>query len=382
MHATHVMLIAVLVACGEGTAPPGDPIVPVPDDGSSYWPAATWRVARPGAVDIDEAAVDDFVRNARRQLPALHALLVVRYGYLAVEEYAGGSSADQLHTMQSVSKSVTSLLMGIAADRGLVDSFDRPLLDFFPEYDDLANVDDRKRALTVRHVMQMRTGMSFWESPYEGSPLQQLNESQGDWLHLVLDRPMDGDPGATWAYNSGGVITLGGVLRAATGLAADQFADRELFSPIGITTFSWFKGNPNGLPHMGGGLSLRAPDLARIGYLVLRRGVWAGDTIVSPARLDELTRRVTTATARYFPRDTDYGMLWWLFPRNGVTGAGSGDDYIVAASGTGGQWLFIDRAHDLLVVFTASLNSGSWPAVQLLFDALLPAVHPRSASPG
>ena len=126
---------------------------------------------------------------------------------------------------------------------------------------------------------------------------------------------------------------------------------------------------------MGGGLAHRPIDLASIGYLVLRRGRWNDRQVDSAAWLDRSTARVTTSTERYFPRATDYGLLWWLFPRNGSTGAASGDDYVVAASGTGGQWLFVDRAKDLVVVFNGALDSGSWPAVQLLFESILPAAR-------
>ncbi|MES2177217.1 MAG: serine hydrolase [Gemmatimonadota bacterium] len=294
---------------------------------------------------------------------------------MVAEQYYG-VTAGSTHTMQSVTKSVTSLLTGIAFDEGHLSSLDAPVLSFFPEYSDLANVDAEKRALSLRHLLTMRTSMSFYENPYPGSPLQQLNDCRGcDWLHLILDRPMTGTPGTTWQYNSGAPIVVGGILFAATGMPADEYARQKLFTPLGISNWSWYKGNPNGLPHLGGGLDLRTSDLARIGYLVLRRGSWAGKQIVPRAWIDSSTRRVTTSTERYFPRNTDYGMYWWLFPRNNQPGSASGDDYIIAASGSGGQWLFIDPRLDLIVVFTAALGSSSWSGVQIFFDELLPAIR-------
>lgn len=107
----------------------------------------------------------------------------------------------------------------------------------------------------------------------------------------------------------------------------------------------------------------------------MRDGVWNGRPVVSSAWLALSTSRATAGTERYFPRATDYGLLWWLFPRNGATGTASGDDYIIAASGTGGQWLFVDRRRALVVVFTSALTGGSWPAVDMLFGRILPALR-------
>ena len=365
-----VILVATIVGCADPVAP-GVTV----DTVNAYWPAARWRTAQPREVGVDEGTFSRIVARLQTAAPGIHSFVAIRHGYLFAESYFAPGSEAQVHTLQSITKSVTSLLVGIARDSGLLASIDAPVLSFFPEYPTVAALDDAKRALRVRDLLAMRTGMSFWEEPYAGSPLQQLNSCTCDWLKLVLDRPMTGAPDQSWAYNSGGVIVLGGVLRAVTGMAADEFAQRVLFTPLGISQWTWSRGQPNGLPHMGGGLSLRTTDLARIGYLVLQRGAWNGRQLVSREWLDASTARVTTLTPRYFPRDTDYGLLWWLFPRNGLVGSASGDDYIVAASGSGGQWMFVDRAKQLVVVFTAELGSGSWPAVQLFFDEIEPTIH-------
>jgi len=106
-------------------------------------------------------------------------VLVARNGRLAVEEYFDGWSADQAHTMQSVTKSVVSLLTGIAAASGRM-SPDDPVMRFFPSYEPIANLDDRKAALTVRNLLTMRTGLDWSEDPYAGSPLQRLNDCRCD----------------------------------------------------------------------------------------------------------------------------------------------------------------------------------------------------------
>lgn len=367
--------MAFSLACAPGAEGVTSPVPPA-DTTSAYYPGTAWRTAQPASVGLDANAVAALVSSTRsgNSVPGIHGLLILRHGYLVVEEYYAGNSALTVHTLQSISKSVTSLLVGIAQDHNQLASINSQLLDFFPEYT-LANVDDRKRAVRVRDALTMRSGISFWENPYEGSPLQQLNNCTCDWLKLVLDRPMDAAPDATWAYNSGTAIVLGGVIRAATKMAADDYAQQMLFSPLGISSWTWFRGEPNGLPHMGGGLSLRATDLARIGYLVLRNGMWNGTRIVSESWLRESTARITSPTPTFFyPYATDYGMLWWLVPRNGKTGVQSEDDYIVTASGSGGQWLFIDRKKNLVVVINGALGSSNGPGIQLMLEKIEAAV--------
>jgi len=367
--------LTLCAACASGGVTDQPPVQT--DDGLAYWPAAdsNWRVARPQDVAMDRSRIDALVRRIRRgDIRSVHSLLIVRHGYLVTEQYFNGSSREDVHTMQSVSKSVTSLLVGIALDQHKISSVDESFLAQFPEYTDLQNLDDRKRAMKIRQVLTMTSGLDFFEQPYPGSPLDQLNRSSGDWLRLVLDRPMNDAPDGHWQYNSGAVIALGGMLYNRTGVTADQFAQQYLFQPIGVRTWSWFKGSPNGLPHMGGGLSVRAIDLARIGYLVLRHGRWRDQQIVSEQWLAESTRRTVTPQ-QFFQRQADYGYLWWLFPLNGQIGAASNGAYVITGSGAMGQWLFVDPRDDLVVVVTAGANGADTSAPLTFFlDDVLAAV--------
>src|ERR1043166_5998555 len=277
---SRTLLLIALAGCG----PP--PVEPVPQDGATYWPAAEWRRALPAQVGLDPGRIAGLVARLRgNQSPSIHSLLVVRQGFRAVEEYFNGSTAESVHTLQSVTKSVTSLLLGIAVEQGAVTSIDSPVIGFFPEYPDLLNLDDRKRSMTLRDILTMRTGLDWSEDPYEGSPLQALNATRTGWIRFVLDWPMREASGTRFEYNSGGVIVLGGVIYNTTGLVADQFARSNLFDPIGVGPATWYSGGPNGLPHMGGGLNLRAKDMARLGYLVLRDGRWGSRQVISPAWL-------------------------------------------------------------------------------------------------
>src|SRR5262245_51666580 len=275
MRGIPVILLAVLVACQ--TAPTGGDaqVVPLTDSGAAYFPGAEWRTASPAAAGFDAGSIEGLKHDVDAgRYGSMHGVIIVRYGHLVLEHYSNGWSREQAHTMQSVTKSVTSLLFGIVNARNTAATLDRPVLDVFSRYSSVANVDERKRALPLRHLLTMRTSMDFWEQPYAGSPLDQLNRSAGDWVKFILDRPMTAPPGTTWAYNSGAAILVGAAVRDFSGSNTDAFARRELFEPIGVHGESWYKSPFDGLPHCGGGLNLRAVDLARIGYLVLRRGRW------------------------------------------------------------------------------------------------------------
>jgi CubicO group peptidase (beta-lactamase class C family) len=368
---THVAraCVASLVFAVSCSSPPtsAEPIA-LPDSGKTYFPADAWRRLPGRGAGFDEDRLASLGTDITRgKYGSLHGVLIVRYGFLVFEQY-NNWSRDQLHTMQSVTKSVTSLLFGIAnnAQPTALD-LNRPVLDVFTRYASIANVDDRKRALTLRNLITMRTSMDFWEQPYPGSPLDQLNQSTGDWVKFVLDRPMLAAPGGDWAYNSGAAIVMGGVIREVTSEGVEGFAQRELFTPIGIRSVSWARSPFDGLPHCGGGLGLRAVDLARIGYLVLRHGTWADRQIVPSEWIDASTRVDSHGPPLFFSAfGSSYGYFWWLFPRER---GGSGAD-VITASGSGGQWLFVVPSLDLVVAVIAADGDG----LDLFYDGVLPAI--------
>ena len=362
------LLVVAAIACESATVAQG-PVEQLPRDGATYWPAASWRTAEPEQVGLDALRLDELVQRIKtNEIPGLHSLIVVRHGYVAVEEYFNGSSATQVHTMQSVSKSVTSLVTGIAIGEGKLATSTR-IFDVLPQYDTLVRGDERKRAVTIGHLLEMRSGINFHESPYAGSPLERLNTSRGDWTAIALGEPMNAAPGELWQYNSGGVIALAAGVQKAIGVRFVDYARQKLFAPLGITSQFWYVSPFDSLPHTGGGLNLKAMDLARIGYLVLRHGVWNGTQVV-PASWVEVSTRVHTQRPRTFGGyGTDYGYLWWLMP----VGEGAPADTMITASGNLNQWMFIVPRHDLVVVVTGGANEASVP--DFMIREILPSVR-------
>ena len=367
-----LLLGAALFACEASTQPV---IEQLPRDGASYFPTiASWRRADPEAVGLLASRLSALGNGiAGGAYPGINSLLIVRHGYLVTERYFNGTTAATAATVQSVTKSVTSLLAGIAVDKGLL-AADARVLEVLPEYASLASTDARKGQITLRHLLEMRSGINFYEQPYEGSPLQRLNISSEDWARIALAEPMNANPGTLWQYNSGGVIAVGAMIRRAVGGDFYTFARDNLFIPIGVTSQLWVYSPFDTLPHTGGGLRMNPLDLARIGYLVLRRGTWNGTRIISEAWLDASMTRISNRPAVLGGHLTDYGLLWWLMPLDGASPTGGRNEAIWMASGNYNNWIFIVPRHDLVVVVTGGDNRSFGAPVDFLYREILPAV--------
>ena len=364
MAMTIALPMGMAAACG--SSHPTEPQVSgalTPVASSDDWPIAT-----PTEAGLDVAQITDLVRRIRGgQYGRMASLLVVRDDRLVVEEYFNGWSAGRPHTLQSVTKSVTALLTGIAIQSGRLALGDR-VTRYFPEYEPIP-ADSRKQAMTVADLLTMRSGLDWDESIYAGSPLQRLNDCRCDWLRFVLDWPARDTPGTRWEYISGNTILLGGLIGAATGRRLDLFAADALFAPLHITGDAWARGLPDGLPHAGGGLSLRPRDVAKLGVVVLGDGRWQGQTVVEPGWMALITSRVTRGVRTWAGHVFDYGYGWWL------TSDGGRD--VVVASGAMGQWIFVVPSARLVVVATSDDDSRFTAAVEFLSSHLLPSVTAR-----
>ena len=352
-----VVCLALMAAAGCNEA---QIVPPLADSGAAYVPGTAWRTADPASAGFDKTRIRTLQTDVGSgRYGTIDGLVIIRFGHLVHEQYGTGWTATKTHTLQSVSKSVTALMYGIATG-GSDAALDRRVVDVMARYAPIANRDANKDALTMRNVLTMRTSMDYWEQPYANSPHDSLNRSRDDWTRFILNRRMTGVPGTTWAYNSGAAILTCSVIREVTGEPVAAFAKRELFTPLGITSNLWFISPYDSLPHCGGGLSLSPPDLARIGYLVLRQGRW-GDTQVVPASwITAMVQPYTPGNSIFF--GTGYGYFWWLFPETrGGTGYG-----VITGSGSGGQWLFVIPSKDLVIAIAASDGDG----IDLLYDVL------------
>ena len=266
-----------------------------------------------------------------------------------------------VHTLQSVTKSIAATVIGAALHRGRISDVKVPFLTFFKDRD-LSKVDPRLQRATLEDLLTMRSGIEWHESD---RPLDDTNttvqlEKSRDWIQFTLDQPMDADPGTKWIYNSGGSQLLSGVIRAATGQHIDEYARAALFGPLGIRDVHWKK-TPTGHHDTEGGLYLSAPDLAKIGLLHLRDGEWNGERLLPRGWVANATRRhVTGLQGRW-----DYGYQWWVTSRNGAD--------VWAGRGFGGQLLIVIPSRDVVAVVQAwnVFGGKARPIFEPLLTALL-----------
>ncbi|MFX1476324.1 MAG: serine hydrolase domain-containing protein, partial [Promethearchaeota archaeon] len=296
---------------------------------------------------------------------AVDSVMVVRHGYVVLEEYLSVYTETSLHTLQSVTKSIASILMGIAIHQGYITSVSERVVDFFPDLT-IANMDERKEQLTLEHLLTMTTGFDWDEWTYGYDDIEHNNlaamHASPDAVQYVLDRPMAYEPGEMWVYCSGASILLGEIVERATGQDLNAFARANLFDPLGIGPVVWYRA-PGGYYHTGGGLFMTSRDMARIGYLMLNHGTWEGSqTILSPEYA-----ATSTANLVQLPVSNDfgYGFQWWYFL----------DFDIYFANGYYDQKIFVDPSRDLVVVFTCSIADGDYyPANYLFLNYILPAI--------
>lgn len=344
----------------------------LPLSAQEVWPVPDWTVDTPESQGLKSGPLREITEAIRSGSHGdIHSLLVVRNGVLVWEEYFGGSNREELHTLQSVTKSFTSAAIGIAIARRDITGVETPILDFFPDYPEPENLDDRKRTIRLEHLLTMRSGTDYNENG-PGSPHFQLNATRTGWDKFYLDRPMVRDPGERFQYDSGGVILLSAILQRRTGLHADKYLDTHLFGKLGITNSSWFR-NDEEHPHTGGGLFLRSRDVARFGLLYLRQGRWQGEQVVPQDWVRESFAEHVDLRYMGRPFVTGYGYLWWIMRPDPD---GDGGIPIYSARGFMGQYIFVIPEHRMVVVSTGrNMDAKAGDAVRLLYSHILKAAH-------
>jgi CubicO group peptidase (beta-lactamase class C family) len=365
------------------------PVSPDPPDGCGVpvarddgWPVTDVNEDKV----IDRAALCGMADRLAASGANVHAVLVARGGKLVFERYFRGSDeiygrrvgnvtfdADTLHNIKSASKSVASLALGIAIDRGLIASVNEPIFSFFPELSDLRSPE--KDRLQLVHALTMSMGLEWVEAtPATGDDNndEARMHTASDPCRYVLGLPVKAPAGRDFFYNTGALTLVSAIIRKATGRPLDEFARENLFEPLGITPVEWmrFKGDSDA----GGGLRLRPRDMAKIGQLVLAGGRWNDRQVVSKAWIDaSMTPRLeaTTGSGGFF-----YGYLWWL----GRSLLNGHEVHWAGALGRGGQSIRVVPELDLVVVVTAGYYQDYSPqAFQVqsgIFRDVLRAISP------
>ena len=372
---------AVVLVGGMSSAFPGEPgsvLANAPPD-PSYWPTAGWRTASPASQGIDGKRLDAMLAEIRRAKLPIDSITVVRHGRVVLDSsfgrFASGTlgepyASGRLHELQSATKSVTSMLLGIALrEKAATDiTVKTPVLrlaDSLPSYQVPKHTDARKRAMTIGDLLTMQSGLAWREAGYaytpgSGNDLMTMFTTKS-WTDYVIDRPMATQPGTRFVYNTGAAHLVSGVISILTGRTAAALAAKRLFAPLGIRQDKW-QTAPEGITAGGFGLQLQPRDLAKLAFLYLHHGRWGGHQIVPAAWVEQSTTD-QVADPRY-----DYGYLWWLDPADGYA-------YM---AGLYGQLAVVDPGKDLVAVITAHFPGtvdGNSVNRRLLETYILPAAR-------
>ena len=318
--------------------------------------------------------VKELIRNIlNRRFENIHSVLLVKNGKLILEEYFYGYDRDQKHQLRSATKSVTSILVGIAKDQKMIKSVDQRLYEFFPEYEEI-DWNAPKNKITLKHVLTMTAGLDWNEWTYPDSDTRSSIYGMvrsDDWIEFVLKRKIVQPPGEVFNYSSGLSLVLGAILKNKTGLYANDYAEKYLFGPLGISEFSWGQG-PNAMVYTSGGdrgLWLRPRDMAKIGLLFINKGNWKGRQIVSTEWVNESTKPHVNA----FFAGSEYGYQWW----RGEKAFGNRTIGVFYAAGHGGQYIFVCPSLDLVAVFTSKVHGNPLGVARpqvMMADHIIPAI--------
>ena len=326
-----------------------------------YWPTKGWKTSIPEKQGMDSAKLliaDEFIQN---RLPDAYSLLVVKNGYLVFEKYYSWGSREKYAAVHSVTKSFTSALIGIALDKGYLNSVDQKLVDFFPEYI-TDESDPMKKEISIRHLLTMSAGFKWndW-----GPSMRKWLYFSPNWVKSAIQLPQENNPGEVFNYNSSTSHLLSAILSKSTETSTLDFAKQFLFEPLGIQSAYWHE-DQQGYNIGGFGLGLSARDLAKFGFLYLNNGYWDGQSIVSEYWVKESTDQQIQAFRHPIYGTFGYGYQWWAghFERDGQILSS------YAARGWGQQTLMVIPEFELVIAINSNDYDGRPDAVNQVFGLI------------
>ena len=315
-----------------------------------------------------QVAVEAYVHAADSQKLNIHSVMVLQHGRVVAERWMNGGSPTEEHILNSVSKTFTSMAVGLAINDGLLRLDDR-IADLFP--DKLpANPSDKLQRMTVRHLLTMNCG-------HDTDPTASVRNGDGDWIEGFLAYPVTHEPGTRFCYNSLGTYVLSAIVQKQTGQTVLDYLTPRLFEPLGIEGMRWEK-SPQGICCGGWGLYLKTEDLAKMGQLLLQKGKWKGKQLLPASWVEEASREQVPCTpAGMKPADAErrglnrqnsdwvqgYGYQMWRCRHNAFR-----------ADGAAGQYIVVLPDVDAVIVNTAHAGN-MWAELQLVWDYLLPALE-------
>jgi CubicO group peptidase (beta-lactamase class C family) len=342
------------------------------NEGQDYWPTDGWLNKTPEDQDMDSKKLTEMHNYIEEETLNIRSVIVVRNGYIIDEGYLTNTKfrpvredyRREMHNIFSVTKSITSLCIGVAIKKGYINNVSQTFFEFFPELWDLT-YDLRKKNITLEHLLTMTSGIEWDESSVAYDSMSndytQLYLSS-NWIQFYLDKPMMYDPGENFAYSGGSSMLLSAIIQKVTNKTTSEFAHENLFTPLGIIEEHWrWETSPQGMSNGAAYLFMTPRDMAKIGLLCLNNGTWDGEEIISKDY-------VLAATINQQPTfsDSTYGYQFWIqdwFLYDGY-----------AAIGWRGQRIVVFPAVNIFVVFTSDISNFNYYLDYLIEEFILAAI--------
>jgi CubicO group peptidase (beta-lactamase class C family) len=307
----------------------------------SYWPGETWRTSSPEEQGMDSSTITSLLDTLKTYRIPVHSVLIVKNGYLVTEAYFYPYQRNDRQDIHSCTKSVTSALIGIALNEGRIRSLDEKVLGFFPEYK-FENPSPWKNEMTIRDLLSMTAGIEWNEGRYDRNDDSTRMLAGDNAIGYCLNKTMASKPGSVFTYNSGASHTLSAILQKETNRKTIDYAREKLFAPLGIDDIFWAT-DKQGINFGGGDLLMRPIDMAKFGYLYLRKGDWNGRQIVPASWVEDSTKvHVKEPGFGY-----SYGYQWWIPDTNNW----------FEARGYGGQYIMVIPKYDLVIALTSWIDN-------------------------
>ncbi len=316
-----------------------------PETGYKYTQPETsrdgWETGSLKDLNIDTTLIYKLFNQLNGGEHKIHSVLLVNNGQLVIEEYYNGYSANNPHDLRSVTKSIRSILMGIAIDKGFIEDINDPISKYLKVPIPQKNISELKKKITIKHLLTMSGGFDCndWDKKSKGREDKVYGKK--DWLQYALNLPMINEPGTVSHYCSLGAILIAEIISQASGMTIDQFAQKHLFTPLGIDNVSWGHTHQKVIPSAKR-LYLTTRDMLKIGQLILDKGKWGKIQVISEAWVEESTTVKTKITG------IDYGYFWWNIPFK-VEGKVI---HSKVATGNGGQYIMVIPEMKIVAAFT------------------------------
>jgi CubicO group peptidase (beta-lactamase class C family) len=345
-------------------------------------------------VGIDPALIEKAVNDINRgKYIEVHSMLIFKDNKLVFEDYFPGYkyqwdgpnyhgdlvawTASNLHCIHSDTKSITSACIGIAIDKGFIESVHQSIFDYLPDHQHF-NTEGRDK-ITIEYLLTMTSGLDWeeWGAPYnsEDNPMIGIWFSDKDPITYILERAMKDEPGTSFTYYGGNMILLAEILRNATGMNIDEFSTKYLFEPLGIDSFDWWNRFENGVIEAASGLKMTPRDMIKVGVTFLNNGIWNGRRIISELWLEKSTTAFPVNQDIDVPGEDGeklgYAYSWWTkqYSNSGQT------INMFIALGWGGQKIMVLPEVNMVVVFTGGNYASEVKSFSILKKYIIPALN-------